>query len=98
MRERRTLTSGRHFFTTARSDKEERFFVQRINSRPDLLRLISQRRPLSRWDRLRPPTPQGFEAEERGSTAESLPFQDEGEGNTRVLSAPAVALCPAIQH
>jgi hypothetical protein len=66
MREQQALTSGRHFFTTARPDEEGRFFMQLANARSNGPRPINQDRPLSRSDWLEPPMPQGFEAEDLG--------------------------------
>jgi hypothetical protein len=107
--DRTTYRAAPHYARAASVDKRPplfhngpvgkgRFFMQFVNSSPDILRSIDQCRSLSHWDRLGPPMPQGFQAEGLGSMAENVSFQDASEGNIHILTAPATALCTTIQH
>jgi hypothetical protein len=83
MRERRTLTSERHFFTTARVD-EGTFFMEFANFGVALLWSIDQWQPLRPdWSRI--PLRQVRKNKE--------PLRNVSEGDSQVLSGLAIGLC-----
>jgi hypothetical protein len=81
MRERRTLTSDRHFFTTVWADEGTFVFMRFANSAVDLLRSIDQWQP-SRADWSRAPLRQVRKNKE--------PLRSEGV--SQIVSAPATGL------
>src|SRR5262245_28585537 len=97
MREQQALTSGCHFFTTARPEGEGRLFMQLANSRSNGLRPINQDKVLSRPGAFGPSMPYGLEAEDPGSMAGNPSVRGANEGNTHVRAA-AFAPCTTIQH